>query len=525
MKKDKHMFFLAVVILAGVFNITACSGNGDSGVGEPDAPQIDTIYVENRQLGISWIKVDNADSYNLYWNMTGGVSTSDNSITGIRASGSRVTYYHTGLSMFRAYSYMVTAENNAGESAPSNEVNAIPSNVPEELLKRIASDAEDGDTFSNSVAISGDTVVVGAVMEDGAGTDRGAAYIYDRNYGGPDVWGEVVILTASDAEDGDEFGFSVAISGDYVVVGAHKEDGAAGTDRGAAYIFARNQDGPDAWGEVAILTASDAQDGDNFGFKVAISGDYVVVGAHKEDGAAGTDRGAAYVFDRNSGGPDAWGEVAILTASDAEDGDEFGCSVAISGDFAVVGAHKEDGAAGTDRGAAYVFDRNSGGPDAWGEVVILTASDAEDGDEFGCSVSIGGDFVVVGADHEDGAGTDSGAAYIFDRNQDGPDAWGEVLKLTASDAEANDQFGWSVAISNDSVVISAPYEGDNGVDLGAVYVFHRTTGNMWKLSNSDADDGDRFGYSISISINGDYVVVGAPFEDSTGTDLGVVYIF
>jgi hypothetical protein len=466
MKKDKHMFFLAVVILAGVFNITACSGNGDSGVGEPDAPQIDTIYVENRQLGISWIKVDNADSYNLYWNMTGGVSTSDNSITGIRASGSRVTYYHTGLSMFRAYSYMVTAENNAGESAPSNEVNAIPSNVPEELLKRIASDAEDGDTFSNSVAISGDTVVVGAVMEDGAGTDRGAAYIYDRNYGGPDVWGEVVILTASDAEDGDEFGFSVAISGDYVVVGAHKEDGAAGTDRGAAYIFARNQDGPDAWGEVAILTASDAQDGDNFGFKVAISGDYVVVGAHKEDGAAGTDRGAAYVFDRNSGGPDAWGEV-----------------------------------------------------------VILTASDAEDGDEFGCSVSIGGDFVVVGADHEDGAGTDSGAAYIFDRNQDGPDAWGEVLKLTASDAEANDQFGWSVAISNDSVVISAPYEGDNGVDLGAVYVFHRTTGNMWKLSNSDADDGDRFGYSISISINGDYVVVGAPFEDSTGTDLGVVYIF
>jgi hypothetical protein len=465
MKKDKHMFFLAVVILAGVFNITACDGNGNSGVGEPDAPQIDTIYVENRQLGISWIKVDNADSYNLYWNMTGGVSTSDNSITGIRASDPRITYYHSGLSMFRAYSYMVTAVNNVGESAPSNEVRAIPSNVPEELLKRIASDAEDGDTFCNSVAISGDTVVVGAVMEDGAGTDRGAAYIYDRNYGGPDVWGEVAILTASDAEDGDYFGRSVAISGDTVVVGADYADG-AGTDSGAAYIFARNKDGPDAWGQVAILTASDAQDGDNFGFTVAISGDYAVVGAHKEDGVAGTDRGAAYVFDRNSGVPDAWGEVAILTASDAEDGDEFGCSV-----------------------------------------------------------SIGGDFVVVGADHKDGAGTDSGAAYIFDRNKDGPDAWGEALKLTALDAGANDQFGWSVAISSDSVVIGAPYEGDDGVDLGAVYVFHRTTGTMWKLSATDAEDGDRFGYSVSVSINGDYVVVGAPFEDSTVTDLGVLYIF
>jgi len=157
--------------------------------------------------------------------------------------------------------------------------------------------------------------------------------------------------------------------------------------------------------------------------------------------------------------------------------------------------------------------------------VILTASDAEDGDEFGCSVSIGGDFVVVGADYADGAGTDCGAAYIFDRNKDGPDAWGEEVIITASDAEANDQFGWSVAISSDSVVIGAPYEGDNGVDLGAVYVFHRTTGTLWKLTAAGAEDGDRFGYSVSVSINGDYVVVGAPFEDSTGTDLGVLYIF
>jgi hypothetical protein len=351
--------------------------------------------------------VDNADSYNLYWDTTGGVSTSDNSITGIQTSSSGIIYYHSGLSMFRSYSYIVTAVNTVGESSPSNEVSAIPSDIPEELLKRIASDAEDGDTFCNSVAISGDYVVVGAMMED-----------------------------------------------------------AAGTDRGAAYIFARNQDGLDAWGEVAILTASNAEDGDYFGRSVAISGDYVVVSANKEDGAAGTDRGAAYVFDRNFGGPDAWGEAAILTASDTQDGDEFGCSV-----------------------------------------------------------SIGGDFVVVGADHEDGAGTDRGAAYVFDRNQDGPDTWGEAVKLTALDAEDGDLFGWSVAISSDSVVIGAPYEGDVGVDLGAAYVYHQTQGILWKLTALDAEDGDLFGYSVSVSINGDYVVVGAPFEDSTGTDLGAVYIY
>ena len=460
------MFFLAVVVLTGVFIITACVKTISDGDGEPDAPRIEIGYIENRTLGISWPVVDNADSYNLYWNTTGGVTTSDNSITGIQTSSSGIIYYHAGLSMFRSYSYMVTAVNTVGVSSPSNEVSAIPSNVPEELLKRSASDAEDGDTFCNSVAISGDTVVVGAMMEDDAGTDRGAAYIFARNQDGLDAWGEVAILTASDAEDGDEFGFSVAISGDYAVVGANKEDGVAGTDRGAAYIFARNQDGPDAWGEVAILTASDAEDGDEFGFSVAISGDYAVVGANKEDGVAGTDRGAAYIFARNQDGPDSWGEAAILTASDAEDGDEFGCSVAISSDT-----------------------------------------------------------VVVGAPYEGDVGVDLGAAYVFDRNQDGPDTWGEAVKLTASDAEDGDLFGWSVAISSDAVVVGAPYEGDVGVDLGAAYVFHQIQGILWKLTASDAKDGDLFGYSVSVSINGDYVVVGAPFEDSTGTDLGAVYIF
>ena len=126
MKKDKHMFFLAVVVLAGVVVITSCVKTINDGDGRPNAPRIEIGYIENRTLGISWAVVDNADSYNLYWNTTGGVSTSDSSITGIQTSSPGIIYYHAGLSMFRSYSYMVIAVNSAGESSPSNEVSAIP---------------------------------------------------------------------------------------------------------------------------------------------------------------------------------------------------------------------------------------------------------------------------------------------------------------------------------------------------------------------------------------------------------------
>jgi hypothetical protein len=209
----------------------------------------------------------------------------------------------------------------------------------------MASDAEDADFFGNAVAISGDTVVVGAWYENGAGSYRGAAYVFDRDAGGADAWGEVAKLTASDAEDIDFFGNAVAISGDTVVVGARSEDG-AGSDCGAAYVFDRNAGGADSWGEVTKLTASDAGDDQLFGYAVTVGGDTVVVGA--------LHSGEAYVFDRDAGGADSWGEVAKLMSSDLEDGDFFGNAVAISSDTIVVGAYGEDGA-GSDRGAAYVF--------------------------------------------------------------------------------------------------------------------------------------------------------------------------
>ncbi len=470
MKRSKTVIFLALVLGAGAFFMTACGGdNGGDGNGEPpplapNAPTIEDIYSENRELAILWNVVNNADTYTLYWNTTGGVTTSDSSVTNLRAP----YYIHSGLSLFKTYSYAVTAVNTGGASGLSNEMSALAAGVPAELWKRIAADTQDFDLLGNSVALSGDYAVAGAYGEDGAGIARGAVYIFERNYNGTDNWGQVKKLTASDAANNDYFGYSVDIDGDYVVVGAFYAD-SLGFDRGAAYVYYRNQGGTDNWGEVVKLTASDAADSDEFGYSVAIDGDYVVVGARLEDGA-GSNRGAAYVFDRNQGGADNWGEVTKLTASSPENAAYFGYSLAVSGDYAVVGASGEDGG-GTNLGAVYIFDKDFGGTNNWGQVAQLSASDGEDGDEFGSSVAVDGDYLIVGAFYEDGAGTSRGAAYIYGRNYGGADAWGEVMKLTALDAADQDWFGFSVAINGNYAVVGAMYEDGGGNQRGAIYIF------------------------------------------------------
>lgn len=524
MKKDKNVFFMAVIILVGVLFITDCGGSGEGEL--PGTPWIELYYVMNREVGINWAVVDHAESYNLYWNNTGGVTTSDNAYTGLLSSYTGILYRHNAVSLFKTYYYMVTAENTVGQSSPSNEVSAVPVAVPEEYQKVIASDFADMDYFGLSTSMSGEYILVGAPNRDDAGSDSGAAYINTR-YEGDFYWGHLAKLTASDAQAGDEFGRSVAISSDYAIVGAHFEDG-LGLDRGAAYVYGRDQGGDEAWGQVAKLTASGAQDLDEFGSSVSISGDYAIVGAQYED-SGGLSSGAAYIYWRDQGGADNWGEVVKLTASDAAAGDLFGYSVAIDGDYAVVGAYSEDGA-GTDCGAVYIYWRNQGGADNWGQVVKLTALDAQAGDEFGGSVAIDGDYVVIGAMGEDSAGTDRGAAYIFYRNQGGTDNWGEVVKLIASDAEDLDAFGGSVSIDGEYVVVGAFYEDGDENNRGAAYIFGRNSGgqDLWgqvmKLLASDAGDGDNFGFSVAIE--GNFAVIAVPYEETEGnTDRGAIYIF
>lgn len=391
-----------------------------------------------------------------------------------------------------------------------------------ESAKIQASDREAGDEFGFSAAISGDTVVVGAAFEGTGGLETGAAYIFQRDEGGADNWGEVTKLQASDNEEGDLFGWSVAISGDTVIVGAIFED-TGGSLAGATYIFERDQGGANNWGEVVKIQASDKQAFVLFGFSVAISGDTAIVGAVGED-TGGTNAGAAYIFSRNQGGADSWGEVRKVQASDQEEGDEFGNSVAISGDTAVVGAALEDTG-----GNAYVFQRDQGGTDNWGEVTKLRASDEEESDLFGDSVAISGDVAVIGARGEDTGGLEAGAAYIFVRNQGGTNNWGEITKIQASDKQAFASFGVSVAISGDMVVVGASSEDTGAGNAGAAYVFSRNHGgpDSWgevtKIQASDRAEGDEFG--ISVAISADTVIAGADQEDTGGTDAGAAYIF
>jgi len=417
-----------------------------------------------------------------------------------------------------------------------------------------ASDLQDQDWFGFSVAVAGGTLVVGAPYEDGGAGDpapyAGAAYLFTRNRGGADNWGEAKILRASDAQAMDWFGYNVAISGETVVVGAYGEDGGAGAplpEAGAAYLFARNQGGTDNWGEVKTMRASDAQAGDGFGHAVAIDGETAVVGAYLEDGGPGdprSDAGAAYVFGRNQGGAGNWGEVRALHSSEMYYQDEFGFSVAISGDTLVVSAPDEDGGVGhpvMQCGSAYVFDRNRGGADNWGEVKILRASDRQRDDIFGFSLDIDGDLVVVGAYAEDGGPGDpmptAGAAYLFERHRGGADNWGEARILRASDRQADDSFGNSVAIAGDSILVGAVSEaggpGDPVPQAGSAYFFARNNGgaDAWGevqiLEASARALHDHFGYSVAI--DGDTAVVGAPhregYEFGNTFDSGVVYVF
>ena len=395
----------------------------------------------------------------------------------------------------------------------------------QEVKKLVAANPDDSDKYGRGVAISGDTAIVGVINDDDGGINAGAVYVLERDEGGSDNWGEVKKLLASDAKDQRAFGLSVALDGDTVVVGAYRDD-AGGFDAGAAYVYQRNQGGPDNWGEVKKVTASDPQEGDNFGWSVAVSGDVVIVGAKWEESPVFFDRGAAYVFHRDAGGLNNWGEVKKLIASDPESFDNFGSSVAVSGDTAVVGA--DEWVSTIESGQAYVFQRDQGGSDNWGEVKKLTASDAYGGQHFGRGVAAAGDTIIVGAP-EDFASLNPGAAYAYQRDEGGLDNWGEVAKLTASDAEPRDNFGSSIAMSGDTAVVGAIWEDSGGLDAGAAYVLQRDAGglNSWgevkKLGASDAEIEDNFG--ISVAVSGNDAMVGAWTEDAAGTNAGAAYVY
>ncbi len=302
----------------------------------------------------------------------------------------------------------------------------------QELLKLTASDGAPEGYFGHSVALSGTTAIVGAYGNADVGVRTGAAYLFDVTTGQ-----ELFKLTASDASADDRFGLSVAICGNTAIVGAPYEDG-AGDRRGAAYVFDVT-----TGQELFKLTASDATDVDFYGFSVAISEEWAVVSAHLHD--EGTwETGSVYVYDLAT-----QEERFELTSSDSAGGDYFGHSVSISGNKALMGAWQDDDD-GTSSGSAYVFDVSTGQ-----ELLKLTASDAAAGDSFGYRVAIAGNVAVVGSHRDDDGGTSSGSAYVFDAT-----TGGEMFKLTASDAAYGDYFGYSVAVGGTTALVGAYADED-----------------------------------------------------------------
>lgn len=434
--------------------------------------------------------------------------------------------------------------------------------------------------FGGTMAISGDTLVVGAPNDDsgaigvnGNPSDNsapfaGAVYVFVRGAGG---WSQQAYLKASNTDARDSFGYALGISGNTIVVSTAWEDSSAtgvngnesdnsALSAGAAYVFVRRGG---SWSQQAYLKASNAEAGDRFGSAVSISGDTIIVGAQGEDSNATgingnqsdnsvgvtnqTTAGAAYIFSRSGG---AWTQQAYVKASntDPEWGDNFGIAVAISGNTAVVGAQCESsnatGVNGNQNvnvnatwcsGAAYVFVRNG---ETWSQQAYMKASNPGFNDNFGIGLAISGDTIVVGANWEDSNASgvngnqannqlsNSGAAYVFVRTGN---TWSQQAYLKASNPGASDEFGSVLALDGETLVVGCPFEDSSasGVDgnqsdnsasnAGAAYVFVRSGGTWTQRAYLKASNTEALDSFGAVALAGDTLVVGACCEDSSAT--------
>jgi hypothetical protein len=434
-----------------------------------------------------------------------------------------------------------------------------------------ASDPGVQDSFGAVIALSGETLLVGAPLEDssavgvdGAGTnvaasDSGAAYVFVRDQLG--LWSQEAYLKASNTDPEDRFGTGVAISGDLLAIGApYESSNAIGVDgdqannsksgAGAVYVFARDALGQ--WIQEAYIKPSNTAARSNFGETLALEGNTLVVGAPDSD----LTMPLVYVFTRDEFG--TWSEQAVLTGSGSVFG--FARALALQGDTLAVGSRWYPGMGDIDgfSGAVYVFEREDGN---WQETALLQGSNTERYDRFGVSVALSNNTLVVGAgyessastaingDQDDNSASESGAVYVFEQDADGN--WSQSAYIKASNAESPDHFGESVALSGDWLAVAAPIEsssatGINGVETdnsyfraGAGYLFERDLSGQWsqalylKASNANADD--FFGRSLALSNS--KLIFSAPFErsnaagingDSSNNNLlasGAVYIF
>jgi hypothetical protein len=398
----------------------------------------------------------------------------------------------------------------------SPAVAALKQNAWIQQQELTAADGARDDVFGYSVAVSGQTAIIGAAgktIRNNSG--QGAAYVFTCS-GTPCTWTPQQELTAADGARDDEFGNSVAMSANTVIIGAWGKNSlylpgapmTAVAPQGAAYVFTCSGT-PCTWTQQQKLTAANGGPGDVFGYSVAMSGNTAIIGAPYRN----SYHGAAYVF-TCSGTPCTWTQQQELTAADGGPGDVFGYSVAVSGNTAIIGAIGKN----SPRGAAYVF-RCSGIPCTWRQQQELTAADGASGDVFGTRVAVSGPMAVIGAPGKTiGNNSLQGAAYVFTCSGI-PCTWRQQQELTAADGASRDEFGTRVAVSGSTVMIG------NNSSQGAAYVFTCSgTPCTWtqqqELTAADGARGDEFGYSVSVS--GNMAIISAAYKNSYQ---GAAYVF
>jgi len=358
----------------------------------------------------------------------------------------------------------------------------------DETAKLLPADGAAEDFFGNAVATNGEIAVVGAWFDDNL---KGSAYIFRRN---GDTWSEEEKLIASDGSSYDFFGHSVAIYEDNVIIGA-----SGANNKGAAYIFHYNGN---SWTQSQKLTAGNGMSYDSFGFSVSLDEDYALVGAV----GAQTLKGAVYIFKKNGS---SWQEEEMLTGPLYAS--SFGSAVDISDETILIGA--------SDNSYAFTFMLDN---TTWVMTAELQDLNGSIYDEFGATVSIDGDLAVVGATHHQNGNGATGAAYIYKRQGSN---WVEEEKIVAEDGELDDHFG-VVSMFGSTVVVGAYHDDDYGLDAGTVYLYQKENDN-WefkqKLFASDGFAGDELGSSIAVF--SDVIVAGAPDDNDNGSNSGSAYVF
>lgn len=378
-----------------------------------------------------------------------------------------------------------------------------------EIDKVIAPDAANGDQFGIALAADQGRLVVGSKFDDDGGNKSGSAYVYAESGG---VYSFEQKLTASDEASNDEFGSSVDISGTRIVVGAQKNDD-GGESSGSIYVF----DLSGTWTEVTKLIAFDDAAQDRYGFSVGVADGSLLTGSRLDDDA-GINSGSVYFYDLDTG---TWTLDLKSSDNDMIDDpteDNFGSSVSLSWDNALVASYRDDDF-GASSGSVrfYGFDGSQ-----WQDFGKVYASAPDQSDNFGLKTAISGNVAVIGALGDDDKGNNAGAAYIFEK---GGASWTQTKKLTAGDGEDFDNFGWSVGIDGDVIAIGAYLDDDNANGSGAVYIYEYD-GSDWgltaKMISSDGGTNQHYGYSVDVE--GDMIVVGARDDGSQETSGGSAYV-